>query len=230
MRKLLIVEYDEPLRHALVDLLRRKFEITVCTDGDTAVELFRTLKPDAVILDLMLPMKDGLCVLEETMEIRPPVVLCICDFCNPYISQTIIDLKVTYFIRTPCYPRVIADRLEHLMEYTPAVESMDTQSRATQILLQFRLDPKKDGFRFLKVGIPLYAQDPQQRMCKELYNTIAMMCGAGSWNQVERSIRSAIEDAWKNHAPVWAEYFPDATSVPTCKTFISRLAQILMDS
>ena len=92
MRKLLIVEHDEPLRNALVDLLRRNFDITVCGDGETAVELMEILRPDAMILELMLPVKDGLCVLEESSDFRPPVVLCISDFYNDYISQTIRDL------------------------------------------------------------------------------------------------------------------------------------------
>ena len=229
MRNLLIVEYDEPFRNALVELLRRKFHITVCTDGDKAVELIRTLKPDAVILNLMIPMKDGLCVLEETADCRPPVVLCLCDFDNPYIIQSLRDLNVTYSLRKPCYPRVVAGHLQRLVEHTPDPRQTDAQTRAAQLLLEFHFSPKNDGFRFLKIGIPLFAQDPQQRICKELYATIAEICGIGSWNQVERSIRTAIEAAWKLNAPAWQIYFPDAKTPPTGKTFISRLIQMLHD-
>ena len=85
------------------------------------------------------------------------------------------------------------------------------------------------GFRFLKIGIPLYAQDPQQRICKELYAGIAGICGAGNWNQVERSIRSAIDAAWQIRSDAWGKYFPGAETPPTGKTFISRLAQVLID-
>ena len=229
MRKLLIVEYDEPFRNALVELLRRKFQITVCADGDTAVELIRTLQPDGVILNLMLPMKDGLCVLEETMDCRPPVVLCLCDFQNPYINQSIRDLDVTYSLRKPCYPRVVAGHIQRLMDHTPDPRQADAQTLAAQLLLEFHFNPKNDGFRFLKIGIPMFAQDPQQRVCKELYVTIAELCGAGNWNQVERSIRSAIEAAWKAESPLWQEYFPGITAAPTGKTFISRIALMLND-
>lgn len=229
MRKLLIAETDEALSGVLADLLRRSFDITVCTDGEAAAELIRSLHPDALILDLMLPVKDGFYILEETRDCQPPVVMAICNFCNDYISQTARELGVQYIVRKPCLPRVVVSHLERLMRHVPESDPSDGQSISAGLLLKFQFNPKNDGFRFLKVGIPLYAQDPQQRVCKELYVSIARICGAGSWNQVERSVRSAIEAAWSHHAPAWAEYFPGAEAAPTGKTFISRLAQILMD-
>lgn len=229
MRKLLIAEGDDALRSALVDLLRRSYDITVCADGGTTAELIRSLRPDALILDLMLPVKDGFYILEETADVRPPVVLCITDFNNDYTTQTARDLGVQFMIRKPCLPRVVVSRLEHLIDHIPVPEFADGQSRIARVLLEFRFNPKNDGFRFLKIAIPLYAQDPQQRLCKELYVSIARICGAGSWNQVERSIRSAIETAWLTGADAWSVYFPDAQTAPTGKRFISRLAQLLMD-
>ena len=229
MQKLLIVEYDELFRHALVEQMRRKFDITVCVDGETAVELFDSLRPDAVILDLMLPKKDGLRVLEETTAIRPPVVLCICDMANDYINQALRDLEVSYCLLKPCYPRIVAGHIERLLNHVPDPSQADAQTKAAQLLLDFHFNPKNDGFRFLKIGIPLFAQDPQQRLCKELYTDIAQICGAGNWNQVERSIRAAIEQAFKTQAPIWKQYFPDAASAPTGKQFISLLANLLND-
>ena len=230
MRKLLIAEGDEALRGALVDLLRRNYDITVCADGGTASELIRALRPDVMILDLMLPVKDGFYIMEENADVRPPVVLGISDFNNDYITQTARDVGIHFMIRKPCLPRVVASRLEHLLNHVPDPQYSDGQSKAARLLLEFRFNPKVDGFRFLKIAIPLYAQDPHQRICKELYTAIAQICGAGSWNQVERSIRSAIENAWKTQAQPWSVCFPDAHTPPTGKSFISRLAQILVDS
>ena len=229
MRKLLIAEGDETLRGALVELLRRSYDITVCADGGAASELIRSLRPDAVILDLMLPVKDGLYIMEENADVRPPVVLGISDFNNDYITQTARDVGIHFLLRKPCLPRVVASRLEHLVNHIPDPQYSDGQSRAANLLLEFRFNPKIDGFRFLKIAIPLYAQDPHQRVCKELYVAIAQICGAGSWNQVERSVRSAIEGAWNTRADAWARYFPGAEAPPTGKRFISRLAQVLID-
>ena len=230
MRKILIAEADEMLCTALCSQLRRQYDITVCSDGGTALELIRSIRPDALILDLMLPVMDGFYVLEQAGDIRPPLVIAICEFHNDYVNQTARDLGVSYMFMKPCQARVIASRVEHLMNHDPASDRADGQTKAAQILLAFGFNPKNDGFRFLKIGIPLFAQDPQQRVCKELYATIARVSGAGSWNQVERSIRSATEAAWKTQAPAWAEYFSQIGAAPTGKTLISRLAQILMDS
>lgn len=229
MRKLLIAETDEVLTGALVDLLRRSYDITTCADGAVASELLRSLRPDALIMNLMLPVKDGFYILEENQHVLPPVILCISDFSNDYINQTARDLGVQYMIIKPCLPRVIVSRLEHLSHHLPSVNHSDGQSKAAKLLLEFHFNPKNDGFRFLKIGIPLYAQDPQQRICKELYAGIAGICGAGNWNQVERSIRSAIEGAWQIRSEAWSVYFPGAETPPTGKTFISRLAQVLID-
>ena len=166
MRKLLIVESDEPLRSALVEQLRRNFDITVCGDGETALELMRTQRPDAMILDLMLPVKDGLCVLEESAEFRPPVVLCLSDFFSPYMFQTLQDLGVNHSLRKPCYPRVVAGHILRLVDHIPDPNNMDGQAKVTRLLLELRFNAKADGYRFLKVGIPLFSQDPQQRVCK----------------------------------------------------------------
>ena len=165
MRKLLIVESDEPLRNALVETFRRNFDITVCGDGETAIELMRTWCPDAVILDLMLPMKDGLCVLEESADFRPPVILCLSDFFSPYMFQTLQDLGVGHSLRKPCYPRVVASHIQRLMDHTPDPNNLDGQAKVAQLLLKFRFNAKADGYRYLKVAIPLFAQDPQQRVC-----------------------------------------------------------------
>ena len=229
MRKLLIAETDAALCGGLVDLLRRSYDITTCTDGGTASELLRSLRPDALILNLMLPVKDGSYIPEEGHDVLPPVTLCISDFSNDYMTQTARDLGVHYMVIKPCLPRVIVSRLEHLIHHLPAPHHSDGQSKAAKLPLQFHLNPKNDGFRFLKIAIPLYAQDPQQRICKELYAAIASICGAGNWNQVERSIRTAIDAAWQLHSKAWAQYFLGTQNAPTGKTFISRLAQLLMD-
>ena len=229
MRKLLIVEHDEPLRNALVEQFRRQFDLTVCGDGDTALELMRTLCPDAVILDLMLPVKDGLCVLEEAKDFLPPAILCLSDFFSPYMFQTLQDLGVGHSLRKPCYPRVVAAHILRLLDHVPDPNNLDGQAKVAQLLLELRFNAKADGYRYLKVAIPLFAQDPQQRVCKELYVTIAELCGAGNWNQVERSVRSAIEQAWKAKSPLWEKYFPGVTTPPTGKTFISRIALMLND-
>ncbi len=47
------------------------FEIFLATDGEQAIIMFDNYKPDVVILDLRLPKKHGLLVLEGMLKIDP---------------------------------------------------------------------------------------------------------------------------------------------------------------
>ncbi|MGN6523776.1 MAG: response regulator [Actinomycetes bacterium] len=58
---LLLVEDDDGIRVSLrLALEDRGFVVHEASDGETAVDLFASAKPDAVVLDVMLPGIDGL--------------------------------------------------------------------------------------------------------------------------------------------------------------------------
>ena len=111
MRKLLIAESDDALRSALTQQLRRTWDITVCSDGSTVIELLPTLRPDAMILNLNLPNMDGLYILQQTAACLPRIVVGIAGFCNDYVSQASRELGLSYMFRKPCLPHVVAARL-----------------------------------------------------------------------------------------------------------------------
>ena len=94
MDKLLLAERDTSLREGLVDLLRRQYDITTCTDGRTCLELLETLRPKVAIIDLALTELEGLYVIEQSLDFQPPVLLCVTDFSNDYVTQTLQDLGV----------------------------------------------------------------------------------------------------------------------------------------
>ena len=60
MTRLLIVDDDTNLRHTLGYAFRQEgFEVVSAEDGDKAIASFRQTHPDLVILDVMLPGRDG---------------------------------------------------------------------------------------------------------------------------------------------------------------------------
>lgn len=227
MKKLLIADGSEKFCDSLVELLQQEFEIATCTDGNTASELMRSFRPNIMILDLMLPGKDGLTILEECKDILPHNILAVTDFTSDYINQAARDLGVSLMIHKPCLPHVIVSRLHHLMNHTPVPEFVDNQSKVAKLLLEFGFNPKLNGFRFLKVAVPIFAQNTNLRVCKEVYIPVAKMCGVKSWNQVERSIRSAIESTWSVNSDYWSRFFHNDKAAPTGKQFISLLANML---
>lgn len=63
---ILIVDDDMALAEMVGIVLRGEdFHTEFCPDGETAVERFREVEPDLVLLDLMLPGKDGIEICRE---------------------------------------------------------------------------------------------------------------------------------------------------------------------
>jgi DNA-binding response OmpR family regulator len=60
LRKVLIVEDDKNINKLMALSIGKEFEINQLYDGGEAISFIRSNKPDLVILDLMLPNKDGL--------------------------------------------------------------------------------------------------------------------------------------------------------------------------
>lgn len=65
MYSLLIVEDDKYLASAYrVKLTKAGFTIKNAYDGEEALELLKTFTPDLILLDLVMPKKDGFATLE----------------------------------------------------------------------------------------------------------------------------------------------------------------------
>jgi two-component system, OmpR family, response regulator MtrA len=75
--RVLVVDDDTALAEMIGIVLRGEgLEPSFCTDGDGALEAFRTSRPDLVLLDLMLPGKDGIEVCREIRsESGVPIVM-----------------------------------------------------------------------------------------------------------------------------------------------------------
>jgi two-component system response regulator MtrA len=75
--RVLVVDDDAALAEMLTIVLRNEgFDSRVCPAGDRALAEFRDYKPDVVLLDLMLPGKDGIDVCREIRgESGVPIVM-----------------------------------------------------------------------------------------------------------------------------------------------------------
>jgi two-component system response regulator MtrA len=75
--RVLVVDDDSSLAEMLTIVLRSEgFEPRVCPTGDQAMGMFRDFKPDIVLLDLMLPGKDGVDVCRQIRgESGVPIIM-----------------------------------------------------------------------------------------------------------------------------------------------------------
>jgi len=66
MAKILIVEDDKFLANAYrLKFSKAGYEIKIASDGQDAIDSLNTFTPDIILLDLIMPIKDGFAVLEE---------------------------------------------------------------------------------------------------------------------------------------------------------------------
>jgi len=75
--RVLVVDDDSSLSEMLTIVLRSEgFEPRVCSTGDQAMGMVREFKPDLVLLDLMLPGKDGVDVCRQIRgESGVPIIM-----------------------------------------------------------------------------------------------------------------------------------------------------------
>src|SRR5918992_6108463 len=75
-RTVLVIEDEATIAASIAARLRREgFRVETAADGPSGVEASRTLRPDLVILDVMLPGMDGLEVCREIQRHRAVPVL-----------------------------------------------------------------------------------------------------------------------------------------------------------
>ena len=114
--KVLIVDDDEKLRRLLREYLGDYgFQIVALSDGSSVLEIIRTETPDIVILDIMLPEKDGLEILKEIRK----------DFSIPVIMLTAkgedadrivgLELGADDYLPKPFNPRELVARMKAVL-------------------------------------------------------------------------------------------------------------------
>ena len=104
-QKILIVEDDAILRTALEHKLERlEYEVVVAGDGKEGLDVFVNERPDAIVLDIMLPEKDGADLLEDIRALpegkdTPVVVLTNADDLG-YVARTTNSNVEAYLVKS----------------------------------------------------------------------------------------------------------------------------------
>ena len=231
MDKLLIAVYSDMFADALSAALRKDYIIRTCTDGQSALEIMNTFKPDAMILYLRLPIKDGFTILSQSAFI-PKTIIAIADCNFPHIFRHAQLLGIGSVMIMPTINSLVIRLTQMRMEQTSGSKK-DARLQVQLMLHNLGIDPKLDGWDMLLAGIPIFAEDTRQAMNKELYPKIAHIVGKSDGRAVEHAIRTCIAKAWSRCEPaIWAKYFPADKSgkipCPSNARFIKALAAALI--
>jgi len=126
--KLLIVEDEaDALELLRVYFEARGYDVATACDGVEALELFKSVDPDVVLLDIMLPRLDGWSVLEAIRaQSRVPVIfLTARDSTDDVIKG--LSLGGDDYLTKPFEPRELEARIQAV------IRRVEERSRAQQI-------------------------------------------------------------------------------------------------
>jgi two-component system, OmpR family, response regulator RegX3 len=119
----LVVEDEESFVEALsVGLKREGFRLHIARDGVQALELFDQVKPDLILLDLMLPRMSGIDVCRQIRK-RSSVPIIMVTAKGAEID-TVVGLEVGAddYVTKPYRLRELVARMRSVLRRAPAVE------------------------------------------------------------------------------------------------------------
>jgi DNA-binding response OmpR family regulator len=121
MAKILIVEDDKDIALGLDDdLTNHGFQVETVGDGEKALSLCKEGKWDLIILDIMLPRKDGFAICQELRRvgIKTPIIMLTA---KTHEAEKIfgLELGADDYITKPFSPRELRARIHAVLRRVP---------------------------------------------------------------------------------------------------------------
>ena len=203
----IIADSAEDFCHALSGALQHTdgFQVLgTATDGEQVIRMVTERKPAVLVLDMMLPKKDGISVLKMIHSLpERPLVLATSGFITDYVTSCVASLGVQYLMLKPCDVSAIVERLQEIRgddrKKLPVKGSNQTsiESMVTSIIHEIGVPAHIKGYQYLREAIILAVEDMDviNAITKVLYPQVAKTFQTTP-SRVERAIRHAIEVAW----------------------------------
>ncbi|HEU0276730.1 MAG TPA: response regulator transcription factor [Rhodanobacteraceae bacterium] len=112
--RILIADDDRSLCRLLADFLQREgFVVETANDGDAALARLQAPaeRPDLVILDVMMPGRDGLATLRELRRLHHLPVIMLSARGEPVDRVVGLELGADDYLAKPCLPRELLARV-----------------------------------------------------------------------------------------------------------------------
>jgi DNA-binding response OmpR family regulator len=122
MKKILLVDDEADTLQTYSDLLSSEgYEVATASSGDQATRMVNGYRPDLILLDVMMPGKNGLEVAREFSDCHEtrdiPIVMITALSPLPAGSGVETIPGVRRFIYKPCRPRTLLEGVDHVLRY-----------------------------------------------------------------------------------------------------------------
>lgn len=214
--KVLIVDDNVDFSCNLKAFLEKQVDIEVigtAIDGNEAIERIDLLSPDVVVLDVVMPNKDGLAVLKEMSTLKGnkrPMIVVVTALKQESIAYHAMTYGADYFMLKPVNNEVLLERIRMLCQPMPIMMSRnrtainesggftkkDVEVRVTNMIHSVGVPANIKGYQYLRDAIIMTINDTEMinAVTKQLYPAVAKNHKTTS-SRVERAIRHAIEVA-----------------------------------
>ncbi len=234
--------------HELVEMVKEYFSsnkniklILTAHDGEEGLDLIKNSQDDydVIILDLIMPKKDGVCVLEDMKRLGlNKKVIVLTSYNTQDMIRKVSELGINYFILKPFELAELEKRILECMNNNMINKSIDVyrnnlQISITKILHELGVPSHIKGYQYIREGISIIYENPEVigGITKELYPDIAKKYET-TVSRVERAIRHAIEVSWnRGNWDLMEEIFGHSVDIdkakPTNSEFIVTVADKL---
>lgn len=210
-------------------------------DGEEGLEIIRegNLKYDLIILDLIMPKKDGMGVLKELKKENRNENIIVCTSYNaPDTIRKVSEYGINYYILKPFS---LADLEEKILESFDGIKSSrsinlfssNLQISISNMLHELGMPSHIKGYQYIREAISMVYTSPDivGGITKELYPELAKKFDT-TVSRVERAIRHAIEVSWnRGDLDFMEEVFGHSVDIdkakPTNSEFIVTVADKL---
>ncbi len=210
MNKIRVLMVDDNV--SLIEMIKeyssnhQKIEIVLsANNGEDGIKLIESKRNeyDVIVLDLLMPKKDGVYVLEQMKErnITKPVIV-LTSFDAADMIRRVSSYGINYYILKPFELSDLEKRIIECCENSNPNKSFDIQHNnlqlsITKILHELGIPSHIKGYQYIRESIILLYNKPEiiGGITKELYPEIASKFNT-TVSRVERAIRHAIEVSW----------------------------------
>ncbi|MCE1200235.1 MAG: response regulator transcription factor [Marinilabiliales bacterium] len=116
---LLVDDEEDILEFVSYNLEREGFKVHTCRNGKEAIQMVTKVKPDLVILDVMMPEMDGIAACEEIRKLpscRDVVIAFLTARGEDYSQIAGFDAGADDYITKPIRPKVLISRVKALLK------------------------------------------------------------------------------------------------------------------
>lgn len=135
MKKILVVDDEKPISEIVkFNLTKEGYEVFTAFDGEEALEKVEEVNPDLILLDLMLPKKDGLEVAREVRKTHEMPIIMVTAKDSEIDKVLGLELGADDYVTKPFSNRELVARVKANLRrggQAPKEEETTTQSDLT---------------------------------------------------------------------------------------------------